>query len=79
MIATEFYERCGDCGGDVKERKQSKRNKICDECWERREWLVSRLSVYETDPRFHKVQQAMAYQTGTAKRRILALQKEGKC
>ena len=76
MITTEFYERCSDCGGDVKERKQSKRDTICDECWERRVWLVSRLSVYENDPRFHKIQRAMAYRTGTAKRQILALQKE---
>lgn len=71
-----YYDRCGDCGGAIKERIKSKRDNICDDCWERREWLVKNI-LNRTDllPEFKRIQIAMANHTGTAKRRIVALQK----
>jgi hypothetical protein len=70
-----WYERCGDCGNAVIDRKISKRQNICDECWERRAWLVRNIAL-GVDPRFHKIQRAMANHTGTAKRQIIKWQSE---
>jgi hypothetical protein len=71
----KYYDRCGDCGLAIKEQKVSDRHNICDECWERRGWLVSMGTKIWNDPRFKKIQSSMAHKTGTAKRQILALQK----
>ena len=72
-----YYERCGDCGQAVKERKMSKLSRVCDECWERRAWLVSNIGLMSSSlERFQKVQRAMAHHTGTAKRYIVKWQNE---
>lgn len=72
----EYFDRCGDCGCEIKECKVSKRHNVCDECWERRGWLVTNGTKLYTDPRFQKIQRSMAHHTGTAKRQILKLQQE---
>ena len=72
-------ERCGDCGGDVGERKTSKRLSICDDCWERRDWVVTNLNKiteYFGMKEFQALQRSMAYKTGTAKRKIIKMVKE---
>jgi DNA-directed RNA polymerase subunit RPC12/RpoP len=71
-IDSTWYERCGDCGQAVIERKKSRRESICDECWERREWLVKNLKTMPIKE-FQAIQKSMAYKTGTAKRKILKL------
>ena len=74
-----FIERCGDCGGDVGERKTSKRRSICDDCWERRGWIVTNLNKiteYFGMKEFQALQRSMAYKTGTAKRKIIKMMKE---
>jgi len=74
-----YYDRCGDCGGTIKERKQSKRASICDDCWERRGWVVehmSRIVEYFGIKEFGKLQSSMAHHTGTAKRKILSMVRE---
>jgi len=70
-----YYPRCGDCGGAIEERKVSKRESICDDCWERRGWLLENREIIGM-AEFKKIQSVMAHHTGTAKRRILKLQKE---
>jgi len=69
-----YYERCHDCGGAVKDVKHP--THVCNECWERREWLVKEGKHLYSDPRFKKIQKAMANQTGTAKKQIIAWLKE---
>ena len=74
-----YQERCGDCGGDVGERKVSKRISICDGCWERRDWIVTnlnRITEYFGMKEFQALQRSMAYKTGTAKHKILKMMKE---
>ncbi len=69
----KYYERCGDCGGDIKERKISKRERVCDECWERRGWVVNNHSkIVERFglAEFQKMQRVMGRHSGTARRRI---------
>ena len=73
--AGKWYDRCGDCGQAVKERHVSTRHNVCDECWQRRGWLVGHLNILGTEPRFLKIHSAMANHTGTAKRQIIVLQK----
>ncbi len=76
-MVERFYNRCGDCGQDFKERSVSKRRDICDECWERRCWLVAQMKVGNLPlDRFQKIQRSMAYHRGTAKRQIIKLQHE---
>ena len=71
-----YCERCGDCGTTITEAlKVSKRDRVCGDCWERRGWLVKHGKGLPQD-RFGKIQRAMAYKTGTAKRQILRLQAE---
>jgi len=75
----KYQERCGDCGGDVGERKISKRFNICDDCWERRGWIATKLNKiteYFGLKEFQALQRSMAYKTGTAKRKIVAMMKE---
>ncbi len=68
--------RCGDCGGVATiKRKEISRRDICDECWERRDWLLKNY-VLVGSAAFQKIQRAMANNTGTAKKQIIALQKE---
>jgi len=74
-----YQERCGDCGGDVGEQKVSKRSDTCDDCWERRRWVVTNLNKitkYFGMKDFQALQRSMAYRTGTAKRKILKMMKE---
>jgi len=74
-----YIERCGDCGGDVGERQVSKRESICDGCWERRGWIVTHLNEiteYFGMKEFQTLQRSMAYKTGTAKRKIIKMMKE---
>ena len=74
-----YLERCGDCGSDIGERKTSKRTNICDDCWERRDWVVTNLNKiteYFGMKEFQALQRSMAYKTGTAKRKILKMVKE---
>ena len=74
-----YIERCGDCGGDVGERKISKRHNICDDCWTRRGWIVTNLNKiteYFGMKEFEALQRSMAYKTGIAKRKILKMIKE---
>ena len=74
-----YYERCGDCGGDVGERKVSKRLSICDDCWERRGWIVAnmnRITEWLGMKEFRALQGSMAHHTGTAKRKIIKMMKE---
>ena len=75
----KYYERCGDCGGDITERKVSKRLSICDDCWERRGWIVAnmnRIVEWFGLKEFQALQSVMAHKTGTAKRRIVKMMKE---
>jgi len=72
----KWYERCGDCGEAVLERKISGLTKVCDECWERRGWLVDNAGKYSKDGRFQKIQRSMGYHSGTAKKQIIKLQQE---
>jgi len=63
----KYYERCGDCGGDVKE--PSHRGDICDGCWDNRGWLLeNRVMIGMAE--FQKIQRAMASKKGTAKSQI---------
>ena len=64
---------CGDCGGDIGEQKKSSRRDVCDECWDRRGWLMDNYALIGLDA-FQKVQRAMRGRRGTAKRAILKLQ-----
>lgn len=75
----QYYDRCGDCGGDIKESKVSKRHNVCDDCWGRRGWIVEHMNdvvswIGMAD--FQKLQRSMAYKTGTAKRKIVKLMAE---
>ncbi len=64
-----YYERCGDCGGNIEERKVSKRQSICDGCWDNRGWLLeNRVMIGKAE--FQKIQRSMASHRGTAKKRI---------
>lgn len=75
----KVYDRCGDCGGDAEERKLLKLRCICDDCWERRNWLVinlSKITEYFGMKEFKALQRSMAYKGGTAKRKILKMMKE---
>ena len=72
-----YFDRCGDCGCDIKERRISKRHNVCDGCWENRGWLVEHMKSLPLD-KFQHIQRSMAYHTGTAKRQIIKLQSEFK-
>jgi len=75
----KYYERCGDCGGAIIENKVSSRLTVCDECWERRGWIVknmTKIAEYFGMAEFTKLQRSMAYKSGTAKRKILKWQSE---
>lgn len=65
----KYYERCGDCGGDIEEPSVSHRRDICDTCWENRGWLLQNHAMIGM-AELQKVQRAMASHRGTAKRRI---------
>ena len=65
----KYQERCGDCGGDIKEPSISHRGDICDPCWENRGWLLKNREMIGMKA-FAEVQRAMAGHRGTAKRRI---------
>lgn len=74
-----YVQRCGDCDGDIGERKTSKRPSICDDCWERRDWIVTNLNKiteYFGMREFQALQRSMAYKTGTAKRKIIKMMLE---
>ena len=70
-----YYERCGDCGGAIGERKVSKRKRVCDVCWDNRGWLLKNYKTIGL-AEFQKVQRSMAGHRGTAKRRIEKLKVE---
>lgn len=66
-------------GGGVGERKISTLMSICDDCWERRGWIVENMSgIVEWFglKEFQSLQSVMAHHTGTAKRRIIKMMKE---
>jgi len=75
----KYYERCGDCGGEVGEIEADRRPDICAECWERRMWLarnIDKVATYFGMAKFQALQKSMAYKTGTAKGKILRMAKE---
>lgn len=71
----KYYERCGDCGQDIKEPSLSHRRDICDACWDNRGWLLENRVMIGMKA-FTEVQRAMAGHRGTAKRRIDKLKLE---
>lgn len=75
-VDNKYYERCGDCGEAVIGSGKSTRPDVCDECWERRGWLVKNGAKFCLDPRFRAIQKSMAGKRGTAKKKIIALQQE---
>ncbi len=68
-IGEPYWGKCGDCGGEVGERKHQGRRDICDGCWENRQWLLGNRELIGI-AEFQKIQRAMGYHRGTAKRRI---------
>ena len=64
-----YWGKCGDCGGEVGERKVSSRRDVCDTCWENRGWLLKNRELIGM-AEFQKIQRSMANHRGTAKRRI---------
>lgn len=68
-IGEPYWGKCGDCGGEIGERKVSSRRDICDACWENREWLLENRELIGVDE-FQKIQRSMGNHRGTAKRRI---------
>lgn len=74
-----LFERCGDCGGEIKEVIKSRRADVCEECWERRGWLVAHMNKiveWFGMAEFQALQRSMANHTGTAKRKILKMMRE---
>ncbi len=75
-----FYEQCGDCGTQIKVNpKHRGRPDVCDECWDRREWLVAHMSEVLTKigmVRFQGIQRSMIFQRGTAKQQIIKVMEE---
>ena len=67
-----YHEKCHDCGWKMGARKISKLSYVCDECWERRAWVVDH-AVEIGMAEFQKIQKAMRGKRGTAKRRIMKL------
>ena len=70
-----YYDRCGDCGGDIGEQNVSKRASICDVCWDNRGWLLENREKIGMAV-FQLIQRSMASHRGTAKRRIEKLKLE---
>ena len=64
-----YLGKCGDCGGEIGERNESKRRDICDGCWENRLWALENRELIGISE-FQKIQKAMARHRGTAKCRI---------
>ena len=69
-----YFGNCGDCGGEIGERKVSTRRDICDECWGNRGWLLENIKVIGMEET-RKRQRAMNNHRGTAKRRIIKVKK----
>jgi hypothetical protein len=74
-IDGKWYEKCGDCGEPVVKREVSTLSRLCDECWERRGWLVDNAGKYWKDGTFERIQRDMRNHNGKAKGKIIKLQK----
>ena len=70
-----YLGKCGDCGGEIGERNESKRRDICDGCWKNRLWALENREMIGM-AEFQKIQRSMASHRGTAKKRIEKLKSE---
>lgn len=71
----KYYQKCNDCGGDIKEPSLSHRRDVCDTCWDNRGWLLKNHLIIDI-LEFQKVQRSMVSHRGTTKRRIEKLKSE---
>ena len=67
-----YYEKCSDCGGKIGERKVSKRENICDGCWENRAWVLDNVPKFGLAT-FRLIQKKMTNRRGSAKAYIESL------
>jgi len=64
-----YRGKCGDCGGEIGERKISTRRDICDNCLDNRKWVIENRELVGM-VEIQKIQKSMGSHRGTAKRRI---------